>query len=72
MSELEETNELKLDFAKIAKIAENCKDVIPVAVQNADTKEVILLAYTNEQAMKEAFEKRKLILWSTSRNKHWF
>ena len=53
MSELEESSKLQLDFAKIAKIAENCKDVIPVAVQNADTKEVILVAYTNEQAMKE-------------------
>ncbi|MBO4287355.1 MAG: phosphoribosyl-AMP cyclohydrolase [Kiritimatiellae bacterium] len=72
MSDLEETLELKLDFSKIAKIAERCKDVIPVAVQNADTKEVILVAYTNEQAMKESFEKRKLILWSTSRNQHWF
>lgn len=72
MSDIEETLELRLDFAKIAKIAENCRDVIPVAVQNADTREVILVAYTNEQAMKEAFEKRKLILWSTSRNKHWF
>ena len=43
-----------------------------VAVQNADTKEVILVAYTNEYAMKESFAKRKLILWSTSRNKLWF
>ncbi len=72
MSDLEESLTLQLDFSKIAKIAENCKDVIPVAVQNADTKEVILVAYTNEIAMKESFEKRKLILWSTSRNKHWF
>lgn len=72
MSDLEESSTLQLDFSKIAKIAENCKDVIPVAVQNADTKEVILVAYTNEIAMKESFEKRKLILWSTSRNKHWF
>ena len=46
--------------------------VIPVAVQNADTKEVILVAYTNEFAMRESFAKRKLILWSTSRNKLWF
>ncbi len=41
-------------------------------MQNADTKEVILVAYTNEYAMKESFAKRKLILWSTSRNKLWF
>lgn len=72
MNELEEGTQLKLDFSKIWKIAQNCKDVIPVAVQNADTKEVILVAYTNELAMKESFEKKKLILWSTSRNKHWF
>ena len=72
MGIIEETTKLMLDFSKIAKIAEKCKDVIPVAVQNADTKEVILVAYTNEQAMKESFENRKLILWSTSRNQHWF
>ncbi len=72
MSDIEETTELRLDFSKIAKIAANGCDVIPVAVQNADTRDVILVAYTNEAAMKEAFAKRKLILWSTSRNKHWF
>lgn len=72
MSTLEETDKLDLDFAKIAKIAEKCRDVIPVAVQNIDTKEVILVAYTNEEAMKESFRLRKLVLWSTSRNKHWF
>ena len=52
--------------------AEHDPGVIPVAVQNADTKEVILVAYTNEFAMKESFAKKKLILWSTSRNKLWF
>ena len=69
--ELEEGNTLMLDFAKIAKIAETCKDAIPVAVQHADTKEVILVAYTNELAMKKAFAERMLILWSTSRNVLW-
>ena len=84
MDKLEETNELKLDFTKLEKVgaqvaagripgASPCDPgVIPVAVQNADTKEVILVAYTNEYAMKESFAKRKLILWSTSRNKLWF
>ena len=69
--ELEEGLKLTLDFGKIAKIAENCKDAIPVAVQNADTKEVILVAYTNELAMKKAFAERMLVLWSTSRNVLW-
>ena len=69
--ELEEGNVLTLDFAKIAKIAENCKDVIPVAVQHADTKELILIAYTNAYAMRKAFAERMLILWSTSRHELW-
>ncbi len=75
MNELEEGTQLTLDFAKIAKIARNIREekdhVIPVAVQHADTKEVILVAYTNETAMKKAFAERTLILWSTSRNTLW-
>jgi phosphoribosyl-AMP cyclohydrolase len=70
-NELEEGKVLTLDFAKIAKIAETCKDVIPVAVQHADTREVILVAYTNEFAMKKAFAERTLVLWSTSRKVLW-
>jgi len=71
MKELEEGNLLTLDFAKIAKIAETCKTCIPVAVQHADTHEVLLVAYTNELAMRQAFASRTLILWSTSRNVLW-
>lgn len=71
MKELEEGSRLTLDFAKIAKIAEKCKDSIPVAVQHADTHEVILVAYTNELAMRKCFAERTLILWSTSRNELW-
>ena len=84
MGELEESSKLTLDFTKLEKVGaqvsatraqggvEHDPGVIPVAVQNADTKEVILVAYTNEFAMRESFAKRKLVLWSTSRNKLWF
>ena len=71
MNFLEEGVELKLDFGKIAKTAARCPDVIPVAVQNADTGEVILLAYTNLTAFRKAIAERALILWSTSRNELW-
>ena len=73
--ELEEGLTLQLDFTKIAKVAANIKEekdnVIPVAVQDVDTKEVILLAYTNRQAMELTFKTRTLTLWSTSRNVLW-
>jgi phosphoribosyl-AMP cyclohydrolase len=71
MNLLEEGNVLQLDFSKIAKVASKCPDVIPVAVQNADTKEVILVAYANETALKKAIETRTAVFWSTSRNELW-
>ena len=54
MKELEEGTRLTLDFTKIVQIAGKCKDSIPVAIQHADTHEVILVAYTNELAMRQA------------------
>jgi len=71
VNELEEGNILDLDFAKIRKVSAACPDVIPVALQNIDTGEVILIAYTNKKAMKIAFETRTVVLWSTSRNELW-
>lgn len=68
--ELEEGLELKLDFDKLAKAAK-CAGVLPVAVQHADTREVILVAYCNELALRKSIESRSLVLWSTSRNELW-
>ncbi len=71
MGMIEETDKLMLDWNKISGMAVENK-VIPVAVQNTITKEVILIAYTNEEAFLETVCKKKLVLWSTSRNKLWF
>jgi phosphoribosyl-AMP cyclohydrolase len=68
---LEETTELTLDFGKIAKVANGSPDVIPVAVQHADTGEIILVAYTNELAFTTSLKTRSLVLWSTSRRELW-
>ncbi|MCL2198940.1 MAG: phosphoribosyl-AMP cyclohydrolase [Defluviitaleaceae bacterium] len=66
---IEGTTALKLKFTKLLS---NNQGIIPVAVQNAITSEVILIAYTNEIAFKETIAKRKAIFWSTSKNKLWF
>ena len=68
---VEGTNELRLDFTKLDRLPADSL-VIPVAVQDAATHEVILIAYTNALALDATIKKRKLILWSTSRNKLWF
>lgn len=71
MNKLEEGDELMLDFGKLEKAVSQSKGIIPVAVQHADTREVILVAYTNELAFKKSMESRTLVLWSTSRNELW-
>lgn len=71
MPPIEETTELKLDFGKMAKAVAACPEIIPVAVQNADTGEVILLAYANEQALRQSLETGTATFWSTSRNELW-
>ena len=68
---IEETDAPKLDWGKLAKAVAGSPGIIPVAVQNADTREVILVAYTNEQAFRKAIAERTLVLWSTSRNELW-
>ena len=68
---IEEGSELQFDFDKITKVASACPGVVPVAVQDADSGEVILVAYTNEKAFRRSLETRTLVLWSTSRNELW-
>ena len=69
--ELEEGKELRLDFAKLNKVIKQCPDVIPVAVQDARTKEVILIAYTNKEAFEKSVQTGIATFWSTSRNELW-
>ena len=71
MKELEEGSALTLDFNKLEKAVGQSKGIIPVAVQHADTKELILVAYTNELAFRKSLADRSLVLWSTSRNELW-
>jgi phosphoribosyl-AMP cyclohydrolase len=69
--QLEEGEKLTLDFSKIAKVVKSCKDVIPVAVQDIETMEVILIAYTNQKAFEHTLQTRTATFWSTSRNELW-
>ena len=70
-SRLEEGTELQLDFGKMQRAAAQSPEVIPVAVQNADTKEIVLVAYTNREAFQQSLRTRVATFWSTSRNELW-
>lgn len=69
--ELEEGKNLLLDFEKLQKITAQIRSVIPVAVQDINTREVILIAYTNKEAFEKSIRTRIATFWSTSRNELW-
>jgi phosphoribosyl-AMP cyclohydrolase len=68
---LEEGNELLIDFEKLDKVAQCGEALVPVAVQDVDSKEVLIIAYVNETALKYTLEHSVAAFWSTSRNKLW-
>jgi phosphoribosyl-AMP cyclohydrolase len=68
---LEDGDLVIMDFDKLKKIAQ-CQDpVVPVVVQDAATKEVLILAYANEKALRYTLESGLATFWSTSRNELW-
>mmetsp|Transcript_7935 Transcript_7935/g.18237 ORF Transcript_7935/g.18237 Transcript_7935/m.18237 type:complete len:137 (-) Transcript_7935:8-418(-) len=69
--ELEEGGALLLDWDKLKKVASCESPVIPVAVQHADSREVLIVAFANKEALMETFKRQVCVLWSTSRNKLW-
>jgi phosphoribosyl-AMP cyclohydrolase len=68
---LEEGDNLLLDFKKLQQIAAKIPGVIPVAVQDIDTREVILIAYTNKESFEKSVKTGIATFWSTSRNEMW-
>ena len=69
--ELEEGTVLRLDFAKLRKVA-NCEsDVLPAVAQDAVTGELLIIGYANELALETARECGMATFWSTSRNELW-
>ena len=54
----------KLDFKK-------GNGLVPVVVQDAESKVVLMLAYANEEALKKTLSTGYAHYWSRSRNKLW-
>ncbi len=63
-NELEEDLILNPQFSKRGGI-------LPVAVQETSTGQVLMLASVNEEALKKTLETKRATFWSTSRNKLW-
>jgi len=71
MKEKEEGLNLNLDYSKLKQIASNDENVIPVAVQNVETGDVLIVAYVNQKALDYTIKNKVAAFWSTSRNELW-
>ncbi|MBN2152150.1 MAG: phosphoribosyl-AMP cyclohydrolase [Candidatus Lokiarchaeota archaeon] len=62
------------DFAKLLQISKKLdpgNPVVPVVVQDVNTKDVLILAYANQRALEATLETGMATFWSTSRNELW-
>jgi phosphoribosyl-AMP cyclohydrolase len=50
---------------------EKRKGLLPVVVQDRKTKDILMLAYANREAVAKTIETGNACFWSTSRNKLW-
>ena len=55
----------------IASIKWDERGLVPAVVQDARTKDVLMLAYMNEESMRATLEKGETVFWSRSRNELW-
>lgn len=49
----------------------NEADLIPCIVQDANTHEVLMMAWMNEEAVRRTLDEKTTWFWSRSRNKFW-
>jgi phosphoribosyl-AMP cyclohydrolase len=50
----------------------NEQGLVPAIVQEAQTKQVLMFAWMNREALKLTVEQKRSVFWSRSRNKLWF
>lgn len=57
--------------AIIGALAYNEQGLIPCIVQDADTLEILMMAWMNEESVRRTLAERTTWFWSRSRNKFW-
>jgi phosphoribosyl-AMP cyclohydrolase len=56
---------------QISEIKFDNNGLIPTIVQDAETKQVLMMAYMNVDSLKLTMEKNETVFWSRSRNELW-
>jgi phosphoribosyl-AMP cyclohydrolase len=69
--EIEESSHDFLDFEKLVQIGAAGEPVLPVAVQDAESLEMLLIAYVNREALRLSLSEGRAVFYSTSRRELW-
>ncbi len=56
---------------QISEIKFDSNGLIPAIVQDAETSQVLMLAYMNEESLRLTLEKGETVFWSRSRGELW-
>jgi phosphoribosyl-AMP cyclohydrolase len=49
----------------------NADGLVPAIIQQWDTREVLMLGYMNEEALRRTITEGRVTFWSRSRNEYW-
>ena len=60
-----------MEALKLKALKYDEKGLIPAVVQNKETKEVLMVAYMNEDTLNKTTETKKATFWSRSRGEVW-
>lgn len=62
---------IQLDEALLAMVDFNKADLIPTVVQDIDSRQVLMMAYSNRESLQQALQQKRGIYYSRSRRELW-
>jgi phosphoribosyl-AMP cyclohydrolase len=64
-------HESRLDPALLERLRPTAEGLLPVVVQQHDTREVLMLAWVDDEALARTVETGRATYWSRSRREYW-
>ena len=64
-------DEEKKNIKSVKELKYDDKGLIPAIIQDYKSGEVLMVAFMNDQSLKETIKLKKTCFWSRSRNKYW-
>ncbi len=60
-----------VDYAFLDEVKFDQNGLIPCIAQDAETGEILMVAYMNKESLKDSIDKKLASYWSRSRQKYW-